>query len=98
MECICSVSYSTLIKGEPKGNIKPTRGIEQGDHLSPYLFLLCLEGLKGLIQKAVTNGCILGFSLCKNGSKVSHLFFVDDSLLFCRASMSDIRTLQEILN
>lgn len=98
MECIRSVSYSIFFKGEPKGNIKPTRGIRQGDRLSSYLFLLCLKGLNGLIPKVVTNGCIPGFSLCKNGSKVSHLFFVNDSLLFCRTSMSDIRTIQEILN
>ena len=53
MECIRTVSYSILVNGDPKGLINPTRGIRQGDPLSPFLFLLCTEGLHGLITKAV---------------------------------------------
>ena len=97
MECIKSVSYSILVNGEPKGHIVPTRGIRQGDPLSPYLFLLCSEGLNGLIQHAVDNKHIEGVSLCKNGPKISHLLFADDSLLFCRARMGDVEKIQEIL-
>lgn len=48
METVCTASYSMLINGEPHGFISPSRGIKQGDPLSPYLFLLCVEGLSAL--------------------------------------------------
>ena len=97
MECVKSVSYSILVNGEPKGHIVPTRGIRQGDPLSPYLFLICSKGLNGLIEHAVENKHIEGVSLCRNGPKISHLFFADDSLLFCRVRVGDVEKIQEIL-
>ena len=97
MECVKSVTYSVLVNGEAKGHIIPTRGNCQGDPLSPYLFLLCSEGLNGLIQHAVDVGEVEGVSLCRNGPKISHLFFADNNLLFCRAQIEDINTIQEIL-
>ena len=63
MVCITTTFYSILINGEPHGHITPTRGLRQGDPLSPYLFLMCTEGLHGLINKAATNGVIQGVSL-----------------------------------
>ena len=62
-----TVSYSVLVNGEPKGMIKPTQGIRQGDPLSPFLFLLCTKGLHGLFSQAVGQREIHGYSLCKNG-------------------------------
>ena len=64
MECVSTVTYSLLINGEPIGNIKPSRGIHQGDPLSPYLFLLCLEGLHRMIKKAADDGDIQCVSIC----------------------------------
>ena len=89
MECISSVSYSILINGEPTRVIHPSRGIRQGDPLSPYLFLLCTEGLHSLLHQAETSGQIRGVSICRNGPRLTHLFFADDSLVFCRASMQE---------
>ena len=83
--CVKTVMYSTLVNGEPRGLIHPSKGIRQGDPLSPFLFLLCTEGLNGLIKQVEVNGDIHGFSLCRKGPKLSHLLFVDDGLLFCRA-------------
>ena len=95
--CISSISYSILANGEPHGDIKPTRGLRQGNPLSPYLFRLMSEGLNSLIQQAVVAGDIRGFSHCRNGPQISHLFFVDDTLLFCRAELREVQTIQNIL-
>ena len=95
--CISFVSYSILVNGEPHGDIKPARGLRQGDPLSPYLFLLVSKGFNGLIQQAVGVGDIRGFSLCCNGPRISHLFFVDDTLLFCKAELREVQNIQNIL-
>ncbi|XP_030970994.1 uncharacterized protein LOC115991444 [Quercus lobata] len=97
MECISTVSYSILINGEPSETIHPNRGIRQGDPLSPYLFLLCTEGLHGLISHAASEGHIRGISICRSGPRLTHLFFADDSLLFCKATTQECQYVQDLL-
>ena len=97
MVCVKTVTYSIMVNGEPQGLIHPTRGIRQGDPLSPFLFLLCTEGLHGLIQHAASMGEIKGFSLCRRGPALTHLLFADDSLLFCRATEEECRKIIDIL-
>ena len=96
--CVKTVTYSILVNGEPKGLINPSRGLRQGDPLSPFLFLLCTEGLHGLIKNAASRGDIKGFSLCKQGPKLTHLFFADDSLLFCRANSTECSKVMDLLS
>ena len=95
--CICSVSFSIMINGEPHGHFHPQRGLRQGDPLSPYLFLLCAEGLHSLIKQAELSGAIKGVSINQFGPKVTHLFFANDSLLFARADQHECSTILDIL-
>ena len=98
MLCVTTVSYSILVNGEPKGLIHPSRGIRQGDPISPFLFLLCTEGLHGLISRAAAQGDIRGYSLCRNSPRLTHLLFADDSLLFCRSTNQECQRILEILD
>lgn len=50
MKCISTVHYSILINGDSVGYIRPSRGIRQGDPLSPYVFLICAEALSSLLH------------------------------------------------
>lgn len=89
MACVRSVSYSVLLNGSPQGHIIHSRGLRQGDPLSPYLFLLCAEGLSSLLQRAVREWQISSLPITQGGSCLSYLFFADDSLLFCRATFME---------
>ena len=95
--CVTSVKYAVRINGQPCGHIQPTRGLRQGDPLSPYLFLICAKGLSALLHQVTHRKAIKGVAASAQGPRVSHLFFTDDSLVFGRASVSEAKEIQRIL-
>ena len=88
MICVKTVSYSMLVNGEPKGLIHPIRGIRQGDPLSPFLFLLCTEGLNSLILQAKSEGSIHSFALSGRNPKLTHLLL--RMIAYCFASLTEM--------
>ena len=60
MLCVSTVRYNVLVNGREVGPIIPKRGLWQGDPLSPYLFILCAEGLSSLIKRAESEGVLHG--------------------------------------
>ena len=73
------------------------RGLHQGDPLSPSLFLLCADGLLALIHQAVRNKLITGISITRGCPRVTHIFFADDSILFCKAASEECHLLRSTL-
>lgn len=97
MNCISTITYSVIINGQRHGQISPSRGIRQGDPISPYLFLICSEGLSALIHQANASKSLTGVRASANGISISHLLFADDNLVFCKAKKQEAKNLREIL-
>lgn len=68
------------------GPIIPSRGLYQGDLISPCLFLICAKGLSYLLQAYAREGLIHGCRVDRLAPNITHLFFADDSLLFFKAT------------
>ena len=95
---ICYVStplFSVRINGKFYGNITPSRGLRHP--LSLYLFLLCAEGFSSLLAKAEAKNRLHSVSICRRAPRISHLLFVDNSLLFCRATQKEVQAIVDIL-
>ncbi|XP_071912962.1 uncharacterized protein [Coffea arabica] len=97
MQCVSSVTYAINFNGEKRGFIRPTRGLRQGDPLSPYLFLICAESFSSLLKQSVVQGKLTGIRIAREAPRLSHLFFADDALIFCKATAMEAGQLRRIL-
>ncbi|XP_074313863.1 uncharacterized protein LOC141649061 [Silene latifolia] len=80
-ECISTVSYRILINGTPSDALHPTSGLRQGDPISPYLFIICMEVLSRQLAKAERMKDFTGIKISRYAPTLSHLLFSDDALL-----------------
>lgn len=97
MECVTTVSYKIKVNGELTNEITPSRGLRQGDPLSPYLFLICAEGFSSLLNAAEGEGKLQGLSICAGAPSITHLLFADDSLLLMKVNQQNAIHLQNVL-
>ncbi|RVW95180.1 LINE-1 retrotransposable element ORF2 protein [Vitis vinifera] len=98
--CISTAKFSVLVNGVPAGFFPSSKGLRQGDPLSPYLFVLGMEVLDALIRRAVAGGYLSGCSIKgdrRHNLKISHLFFADDTIVFCEANKEHLTHLSWIL-
>jgi hypothetical protein len=98
MKCVSTVSLSVRVNGKFSEYFRPSRGIRQGDPLSPYLFLLCSEGLSCLLKYSGPQYLSRGIRVGVHAPWLSHLLFADDCLVFVQASASGASRLHNILD
>jgi hypothetical protein len=72
--------------------------MRQGDPISPYLFLLCTEGLTGLLQKGEELGELQGIRNGRQGPPITRLVFADDSIFFVRSDSRSVEALKGTLD
>jgi hypothetical protein len=97
MTCVKTVRFSVRFNGKLLESFTPTRGLRQGDPLSPYLFLFVADGLSSLLQKQINMGNIQELQICRRSPGISHLLFADDSLLFFKANMEQASKINVVL-
>ena len=96
MNMISSTRCSFQWNGCTLPEVIPSRGVRQGDPLSPYLFILCLERLSILLEEAIRDNMIHPI-VFRGQIQISHLFFANDIFFFTKAKSMDCQNLRNIL-
>jgi hypothetical protein len=97
LKCVSSVRFTIKVNGELLPYFTPSRGLHQGDPISPYLFLLCREGFLSLLKSFGGNYVDRGIRVSTRAPWINHLLFADDSLIFMSASIQSGERLNDIL-
>ena len=97
MLCDSTVRCKVIRNGVEMGPIIPSRDLRQGDLLSPYLFIICAEGLSLLIRNRERAGFLHGVKVARSAPAVSHLFFADECFLFFKANPNEARIIKSLL-
>ncbi|KAM0963163.1 hypothetical protein ACFX2A_022668 [Malus domestica] len=95
--CLSSANFSVLINGRPRGKFQASRGLRQGDPLSPFLFTLVVDVLSRLMEKAQENHLIKGLCIGQEKVEISHLQFADDTIFFLAEDEGGWNNLLELL-
>jgi len=90
--------FSLLLNGSPTAPFNITRGLRQGDPLSPFLFIIAAEGLGRMIKAHLAERKLQGLKLWGPQLPLTHQQFVDDILLFGMATLQECKAIINILD
>ena len=98
INCVGSVQYRLVLNGNIWGFINPSRGLRQGEPLSPFLFVLTAKVLSRLIVREEDAGRIQGVKVSRTAPTISHLIYADDLMITCRANENNARAMKVCLD
>ncbi|XP_021727191.1 uncharacterized protein LOC110694325 [Chenopodium quinoa] len=96
-QCVSTVSFKTVINRKVLGHFAPKCGLRQGDPLSPYLFIFCMDILSRMLSLAEEINQFRGLKVLRSSPSISHLFFADDAMLFFKADKESCSCIFDIL-
>ena len=96
--CLHSARASVLVNGSPTEEFRLFRGLRQGDPLSPFLFILAMEGLHISMLDAIGAGLYSPIMVGDHNVSLSHLLYVDDALFIGVWSKQNMENLVGILH
>ncbi|MDV3201054.1 MAG: reverse transcriptase family protein, partial [Sweet potato little leaf phytoplasma] len=89
MCCVTTASYKISVNGQNSEPFKGSRGLRQGDPVSPLLFVLAMEVLTRGLQEAAEHKNFIYHPLCKDHKLIS-LAFADDLMVFCKGHPASV--------
>ncbi|GKV27199.1 hypothetical protein SLEP1_g36397 [Rubroshorea leprosula] len=89
-ECLRTSSLSVLVNGSLSRQFEVSKGLKEGDPLSPFLFLIVVEGLNGIIKSTVEKGLFKGIEVGQNGVRFSYIQLADDIIMFGKATEKNV--------
>nr|KYP62563.1 Retrovirus-related Pol polyprotein LINE-1 [Cajanus cajan] len=92
-----SLATFLLWNGKMLNEFSPSYGVRQGDPISPYILLLCLERLFHIINAAMEQKRWKPIRLSRNGPDLSHIAFADDLVLFVEDSLDQVEVISSCL-
>lgn len=94
---ISSASTSVLVNGSPTEEFRLERGLRQGGPLSPFLFLIAVEGISILMNRAINQGLYVPKEIGRHRENVSHLQFANDTIFLGKESVENVWFLKRFL-
>ncbi|KAL5815472.1 hypothetical protein ACOSQ4_026113 [Xanthoceras sorbifolium] len=97
MSCITNVSYKIIINGKVTDSFALGCGLKQGNPLSPYIFVLCMEKLSHMILKRLKEKKWKPIKVSRGRPSISHLSFADNLILFGKTSNTQVESMKECM-
>lgn len=98
LECISTTYFSVLVNGSPCGFFPGSRGIRQGDLISPALFVLLADLLSRILARAEREVKISGVKISRTSPRITHLMYADNLVIYCKATTEEVSEVKRCLD